>query len=379
MNELLPRVVAAEGRRYYRPELDLLRFLAFFMVFLSHVVPGDEVFFAQAHVPASIAYWIIGMAAGGAFGVDLFFVLSSFLITTLLLRERHAYGTVDVSSFYVRRILRIWPLYFAFLLGLVPLVHRFVPDDSMPAPYILAFSLLAGNWACVRWGYPHSVAGPLWSVSIEEQFYCSWPLIVRRWPDQIVVIACAMLAIAVITRFWLVAGGAVHPQIWCNTLARLDPIACGAVLAVCARRKRLQISPWMRATLMLAGTVVLTTAGRFGDFVGVNALITFPAVAAACSALLLSVLGLRLPSGRAPIIRAFTYLGRISYGLYIFHLMFVTILGVASAHAPIERTARIAAALLATIATAAASHHFFEQPFLRLKQRFALIESGRLP
>jgi peptidoglycan/LPS O-acetylase OafA/YrhL len=376
MNELLPRVVAAEVRRYYRPELDLLRFLAFFMVFLSHVVPGDEAFFAQAHVPASIAYWIIGMAAGGAFGVDLFFVLSSFLITTLLLREHDACGTVDVSSFYVRRILRIWPLYFAFLLGLVPLVHRFVPGDSMPAPYILAFSLLAGNWACVRWGYPHSVAGHLWSVSIEEQFYCSWPLIVRRWPDHIVVIAATLMAIAVVTRFWLVAGGAVHPQIWCNTLARLDPIACGAVLAVCARRKRLELSPWMRMTLMLGGTVVLTTAGRFADFVGVNALITFPAVAVACGALLSSVLGLRLPSGRAPIIRAFMYLGRISYGSYIFHPMFVAVLGVASAHAPIERTARIAAALLATIATAAASHHCFEQPFLRLKQRFAHVESG---
>jgi peptidoglycan/LPS O-acetylase OafA/YrhL len=95
---------------YYRPELDVLRFFAFFMVFLSHVVPGDEAFFGQLHVPRAAADLIIGMAAGGAFGVDLFFALSSFLITTLLLREHSECGAIDVPSFYVRRILRIWPL-----------------------------------------------------------------------------------------------------------------------------------------------------------------------------------------------------------------------------------------------------------------------------
>jgi peptidoglycan/LPS O-acetylase OafA/YrhL len=79
--------------RHYRPELDVLRFFAFFMVFLSHVVPGDEAFFAQLHIPPGVVSLIIGMAAGGAFGVDLFFALSSFLITTLLLRERNAMET----------------------------------------------------------------------------------------------------------------------------------------------------------------------------------------------------------------------------------------------------------------------------------------------
>src|ERR1700761_8622899 len=87
------------GKRYYRPELDLLRLAAFFMVFLSHVVPGEPEFYAQLHLPPSVAAVIVYTAAGGAFGVDLFFVLSSFLITTLLLRERQANGDIDVGSF----------------------------------------------------------------------------------------------------------------------------------------------------------------------------------------------------------------------------------------------------------------------------------------
>lgn len=364
------------GDRYYRLELDLLRFAAFLMVFLSHVVPGDESFFAQLSVPHSAAAVIIAMAAGGAFGVDLFFVLSSFLITTLLIRERRAYHTVDVRSFYVRRALRIWPLYFTFLLFIAPLVHYILPADELQAKYLVAFVALAGNWACVAWGYPHSVAGPLWSVSIEEQFYLTWPWIVRQSVHYLRTVALAMLAISFLSRLALVAGHAVHPQIWCNTLARLDPIACGALLAIALEHRENQLSAWGRASLLLLGVAILTVAGRYGDFTGGKALVTFPAVSLACVALLWGTLGLQLSSERW-IVRLCAYLGRISYGLYVFHWLYVGLFGVASAHTPVQRMTRIAAALLATIVTAAGSYRWLEGPFLRLKGRFARVESGR--
>jgi len=362
-------------QRYYRPELDVLRFFAFFLVFLSHVVPGDEEFFAQAHVSPNVAGLIVALSAGGAFGVDLFFTLSSFLITTLLLREREMCGSIDLSSFYLRRMLRIWPLYFVFLLIVSPLMQYVLPDESIPLKYVLAFVLLSGNWAYFLWGYPHSVTGPLWSVSIEEQFYLGWPLVVRRWGDRLVIVASALLIVSFITRLCLVIHGAIHPQLWCNTLARLDPIACGALLAVHVEREKLAISPWMRIVLLLSGGAVLVTAGRYGDFVGTKALLTFPAVTAACIALILGTLGLRGPSSRRPIVRALTYLGRISYGLYVFHWMFVRVFEVPSMHTPFARSAKAVAALIATVATAAASYHFLEKPFLRLKEQFAHVQS----
>ncbi|TLZ12456.1 MAG: acyltransferase [Gammaproteobacteria bacterium] len=99
-----------------------------------------------------------------------FFTLSSFLITTLLLRESSVCGALDVTAFYLRRVLRILPLYFGFLLAATTLARSLVPDENLPLKYVVAFALLCGNWACVLWGYPHSVASPLWSVSIEEQF-----------------------------------------------------------------------------------------------------------------------------------------------------------------------------------------------------------------
>jgi peptidoglycan/LPS O-acetylase OafA/YrhL len=374
-DEPLRRLHASEKlQRYYRPELDVLRFFAFFMVFLSHVVPGDLAFFAEAHIPSRVADLIISMSAGGAFGVDLFFTLSSFLITTLLLREKEAYGEINVASFYVRRTLRIWPLYFVFLLIIAPAVQYIVPDESMSLKYILAFALLAGNWACVFWGYPHSVSAPLWSVSIEEQFYLSWPLILRRWADHLVIVALALLVVSCITRVYLTVQGAVHPQIWCNSLARLDPFACGALLAVYTQRKSIALSPRLRIILLCFAFAVLTAVGHYEDFSGTKSLITYPAVTIACIALIVSILGMQMKPGTL-LVRTFSYLGRISYGLYVFHWMFIVSLGVPLAHEPFARLSRAMAALIVTIATAAGSYHFMEKPFLQWKEKFARIKS----
>jgi peptidoglycan/LPS O-acetylase OafA/YrhL len=373
-NDLPPESDTVRSGRYYRPELDLLRFAAFFLVFLSHVVPGEADFYARAHLPPALGELIVAVAAGGAFGVDLFFVLSAFLITTLLIRERRECGHVDIKAFYIRRVLRIWPLYFAFLLVIAPLVRQLLPDDVMPAKYTLAFAALAGNWACVVWGYPHSVASPLWSVSIEEQFYLTWPVVVSRWAERLVAVAIGLWIVSVISRFALVAVGAVHPQIWCNTVARFDPIACGAILAVVADRRRIELSVYSRLALLLTGMAVLTAAGRYGDFVGARALMTFPAVTAACAALFLATFGLSL-SWQGRVVRGWGYLGRISYGLYIFHPMFIGLFGVTTAHEPAERLARVLGALVATTIAAAGSYRFFEGPFLRLKDRFRPVVS----
>src|SRR5579863_4606045 len=92
---------AAAGQRFYLPELDVLRFFAFLAVFLFHAPPLGH----RGHS------FVDDLATIGIFGVDLFFALSAYLITRLLLREREATGRIDIKSFYIRRLLRIWPLY----------------------------------------------------------------------------------------------------------------------------------------------------------------------------------------------------------------------------------------------------------------------------
>src|SRR5271157_1881088 len=96
---------------FYRPELDCLRFFAFLGVFVHHSIPKEPSFFRAHGLPVILS----NFSYAGAFGVDLFFCLSAYLITKLLLREKDLTGHLNVKAFYVRRILRIWPLYFAFV------------------------------------------------------------------------------------------------------------------------------------------------------------------------------------------------------------------------------------------------------------------------
>jgi peptidoglycan/LPS O-acetylase OafA/YrhL len=216
--------VSARPERFYVPELDGLRFLAFFGVFVHHALSGDATWWASKGLPAPAASLVGASMRAGAYGVDLFFVLSAFLITELLLREFDLSSRVNAKAFLVRRALRIWPLFF-FFLALSAVVDRFVLDrPGMSVIYIAAFVGFLGNWACGFWGYPASVAAPLWSVSVEEQFYLLWPFVVaalgaRRLPR----LAFAMITVAIASRLVLFRVARRTPQSGARRLRASTP------------------------------------------------------------------------------------------------------------------------------------------------------------
>lgn len=325
--------------RFHRPELDALRFGAFLLVFLHHALPhaSGEI----SGLPRAVAQAAAAIGRAGALGVDLFFALSAYLITELLRRELEAKGKLDVRAFYIRRILRIWPLYFFALLLLAPLIGEPLP--------ILPYALLAGNWWCAFTGFPVSSFALLWSVSIEEQFYLAWPWILGTRS------AVVMLAIASITRIVLAATGVVHPGVWCNTLARLDPIAGGALLSYLLAGRTPELTGTKRVFLLLGGALGFLAAGGFAPHDGWATVISYPVAAASALAILYASLGLPMKN------RALGYLGKVSFGLYVFHAAALKLLPFAPA------------ALLLTIAVAALSYRFLESPFLRLKEKFARV------
>jgi len=306
-------------------------------------------------------------------------VLSSYLITELLLREKDLIGTLDVKSFYIRRILRIWPLYFAFL-ALAVVLQLIVPGQHVTWRAGLWFSLLAGNWFIVFHGFPSSVIFPLWSVSIEEQFYITWPAVVRRVSEfAMLIIAGALLVAATASRVYL---GMHHPgesDVWCNTLVQLDPIAIGILMAVLLKGEIPRFSRLVRAALLVAGITGLALGAMFfgikNDPLTTGRIVFgYPSVAIGGALLLLSV----LRNGNGGSNRALVYLGRISYGLYVFHVMGLLI----SDHVVSDQTSnlwryclRIGVALTATIVMAAMSFRWLETPFLSLKQRFTHVLS----
>jgi peptidoglycan/LPS O-acetylase OafA/YrhL len=365
--------------RFYHPELDELRFFAFLIVFFHHAFPHDPTFWTKLGLPLFPARVIAGIGATGAFGVSLFFVLSSYLITELLLREKQLIGTLDIRSFYIRRILRIWPLYFAFL-ALAVALQWIVPGQHVTWRAGMWFSFLAGNWFIVFHGFPSSVIFPLWSVSIEEQFYITWPAVVRKVSETgMLVFAGLLLAVATASRIYLGMQHALEGDVWCNTFVQLDPIAAGILIAVLLKGEIPRLSRLARAAMMLAGITALALGSLYfgiknDPLTTMRIVLGYPSVAIGGALLLLSVLKPHA-GGRN---RVLIYLGRISYGLYVFHVLGLLI----SNYTVYDQTAnlfryslRVGVALAATVAMAAVSYRWLETPFLSLKQRFTHVLS----
>jgi peptidoglycan/LPS O-acetylase OafA/YrhL len=139
----------------------------------------------------------------------------------LVFQERKLAGRIDIKGFYIRRILRIWPLYFFFIAAsaIVPLWDR---AEHLGWPYIAGYLLLAGNWVYTLKRLPESMAIPLWSIPIEEQFYLLWPLIVRRFYLRNLKYALlALLSLGYISRIVLVSQHVTQAAAEYNTFARI--------------------------------------------------------------------------------------------------------------------------------------------------------------
>jgi peptidoglycan/LPS O-acetylase OafA/YrhL len=370
MSKLYQARQTSDLGRFYLPELDGLRFFAFLTVFLHHAL-GDSERLAEA-VPSGWTGLTAGALRAGMFGVDLFFLLSSFLITSLLLREVRLTGRLDVKSFWIRRSLRIWPLYFffIFLAGFV-LPPRFYFIPPLETHHLAGLLTFTHNWVIAFTGVGRgSPTLLLWSVSLEEQFYFAWPLLILMVGiERLPAIGLAMIVCAFVARAVAIYAGASGLLLWLATPFRLEPLAAGALVALARERLPSLGNPFRLGMLLVGVAIPIAAVARAPDSIWSD-LAIYPLVTLGCTLIFLAVLGSKwrlFSSG--PLV----YLGKISYGLYVFHQLAIyfsprlTIPGL-----PMGRTL---AAFLATVLLAAASYRFLEIPFLRLKERFAHVRS----
>ncbi len=163
----------------YFENLDGLRFLSFLSVFFYH-----SFYTASETIKTNPAYHFVknDVFGNGNLGVNFFFVLSGFLITYLLLEEKKANGQISLGKFWMRRILRIWPLFYLMVLfGFVafPLIKQAFGQTPAETAHLLSYLTFTNNFDFIANGPPDSsVLGVLWSVAIEEQFYLVWPLVI---------------------------------------------------------------------------------------------------------------------------------------------------------------------------------------------------------
>jgi len=386
------------GRRLYIPALDGVRFFAFFLVFLHHSGLGDQFAAWSPRYAAPLQT----IARFGWAGVDVFLTLSGFLITVLLLRELDATRRVDVVRFYARRVLRIWPLYYLALgLGFfaVPILLGQVGTPAYKAlllEHLFPFATLFGNFSSATMlpsldalGPTSIILGPLWTIALEEQFYLIFPLVISAAGPGITlraVLRCTLgiVAFSVATRLYIMANGIPYPMVWMNTLAHLDPIALGIIGAVIWHRQRrllLGIRPYGADVLLAIGALWLVVSY---PQIGTSTHTVWQISAVAAASLLLIGAALRyqylgLALGWGPI----AWLGRISYGLYVYHGLarYLYLQGPATRlplellHPPVRWLAEFFLVLLVTILLAAVSYYGFERHFLRIKERFVVVRS----
>jgi len=378
--------------RGHLPVLDGVRGLAILMVLVFHFV-------GTVPPSSSLERAIVGVTKYGSYGVELFFVLSGFLITGILY-DSHDHPRY-FRNFYIRRLLRVFPLYY----GVLALVFFVAPLVALLRGPTLDFLVDRQAWAWLyavniyiarqgEWSF--SYLDHFWSLSIEEHFYFVWPLVVfllARRPRLLIRVSLATALCAMLARLM----GSLLGLSWWTTYTltpfRLDGLALGGFLAVAARQpgglERLARS------LPLVVTVVgglLTVTFAWTRVVSRDGLELILPVRAALILMLLACLLVwaliapeRSATSRLFRSRFMVFLGIYSYGLYVYHhfisyyltssrtdLELASWLGSHGAAVAIQATLGATASL----ALAYLSYEVFEKRFLRLKRRFETVEGS---
>jgi peptidoglycan/LPS O-acetylase OafA/YrhL len=340
------------------PELDGLRGIAIVSVIIHHQL-----------TPFSLT--------GGFLGVDLFFVLSGFLITRLLLEEFKKTDSISLRNFYMRRLLRLGPALAVYLAASLLVTYRTQTIELTRQLKLIALAVFySTNWRMAfGWDPTLDPTAIIWSLSIEEQFYLVWPLVLLGclalkvrgrfiWGGLVFVI----LAI-VVNRYLLLEAGTDLTRLYYGTDTRADALLVGCLFGL-LHSKSIEWRPksWLKvAGLFPAGVLafLILTADFSDEFLyqggfTVVALLSGVVIFVAASAppRLLSI-ALRF----SPLV----WLGQISYGLYLWHWLVVRNTSFYQL-GQLEPLAKLALA----VGIAAASFYFIEQPFNRLKTRFAV-------
>jgi peptidoglycan/LPS O-acetylase OafA/YrhL len=316
------------------PSLDGLRAISITLVILSHLVKWK-------HVSLEL------LGSYGALGVFVFFVLSGYLITSLLLREHERTCTVSLRDFYARRALRIFPAAFMFLAVVIILYWH-----QMHWSHVAAALFYVANMDPSRpWIFGH-----LWSLSIEEQFYLLWPFAFRKWFRRKTSIVLSVLLLTPVFQTALYAFK-VHNGLVGSLPVYASQLAVGCLLAILAPRL-----PRIRGLVALAMFAAVVFIPWFSAKTPGRTLFMLFILA---PALHVSVAGLVLHVIQVPyrVLNwlPITWLGRISYSLYLWQELFCS--------NPAFHLGYVL--VLPALACACLSYYFVEQPMLRLRDRWA--------
>jgi peptidoglycan/LPS O-acetylase OafA/YrhL len=363
------------GKAVYFPGLNGIRALAALAVVVSHITLSLD---GDFHLKA----FFFGINKSGTpkgyrmadYGVSMFFALSGFLITYLLQMESDK-QEINVPKFYLRRMLRIWPLYYLYLI-LCTLTFLFFGMD-VNFKTLFYFIFFAANIPVI-FQFALPLVAHLWSIGVEEQFYLFWPWVVKKVKSNIVPWMIGFIVLQDVIRFLL-----WHYYPYSNAanfalINRFDSMLLGAVGAVLYKQKhplflKMVDTKWMQAFAFIILGLMIANKFQFNASVGDNFMASLITV--------ILIVGQinkknRLISLENPVL---DFLGKISFGIYMYHPLLIFIFS--KIYAPITGNSvfkyiLIYSSVLGTsIGIAYLSYAYFESWFIRLKSRFTVVRS----
>lgn len=347
----------------YLPGLNGLRAIAALSVVISHISIASNDFGLGNH-----GGWFFA-----SYGVTIFFTLSGFLITFLLLKENEK-QIIDIKKFYVRRILRIWPIYYLYLIiALIILVISYQINISS-LPYYFFF---CANVPYIFGGSQLLIAH-LWSIGVEEQFYLFWPVLIKIFNKRIKVIVILLILILISLKFIVRYFSYNLTLITFLEVNRFECMLIGAIGAILYNEKNIitnkyllnfyvQFLAWITLLFIVLGKI--NTPGPTEDVF--MSFVTLILIIGQISLNSKKIINLEN--------KTFDFLGKISYGIYVIHPLIIYLLSKLLGNMNLNFYAKFIivyfGVILLTILISHISYKYYEKPFLKLKKQFAVVKS----
>ncbi|MEQ1675571.1 MAG: acyltransferase [Chitinophagaceae bacterium] len=323
-----------------------------------------------------------GTQTGGltlaSYGVTIFFSLSGFLITYLLLAEKDRFQSVDIRKFYLRRILRIWPLYFLYLFLALGITYLYTP--SLIGANTGWYFFLGANFPYIL-GTGIPLLLHYWSLAVEEQFYLFWPLVIKKSKNafrSVLIFFILFFLVKLLARVYQSQTGDIIPYFFLE-VTRFDCMAIGALGAILYFKKNalfLKGCFLLPVQILTWGLLILIAFERFH----ITSMIDDTIVAIATVVMIMNVSC--NPKSLVKLgNKVFDYLGKISFGIYVYHPLVIFLLTLVAKNI-FKGVSQAASFLLAfllisasTILVASLSYKYFEKRFLVIKTKYSKVHS----